>query len=193
VAGRQRPRELLAEVSQLLADSANPADLKEHFEQMLARRREASEPSVSAAQRRAMILRTLRAAPKVVLLLDRFIAQWDRMDSIEFRLHQLEEGKGVTIDINVLPGRQVRLEKVMAAMPALVFRGSSRISILPGRRGAADRVVLFDPVGDGAVELGFEGILYSLVRLLAFPLESGPLREIRGPHGRPPGARRAST
>ena len=53
---------------------------------------------------------------------------------------------------------------------------------LDERRDATDAgetVVAFNPVGEGAVELRFEGVVWGLVKLLALPLASGPIREVR--------------
>lgn len=63
--------------------------------------------------------------------------------------------------------------------PTVAFRGHSRMIVIPNDPVTDATIVKFGPVGDGGgVDLRFGGLL-SLVRVFAFPLASGPLREVR--------------
>jgi hypothetical protein len=117
----------------------------------------------------------LAVAPRVLKLLESFLSQWDQMDSITVDLRR----EATAVTLAVLPGRQVRIRKVMTGLPVLAFRGSTKV-LAAGDTATDETVVAFEPADEASgVELRFEGILYGLVRLFAFPLDSGRIREIR--------------
>jgi len=118
-------------------------------------------------------------APKMLQAMESLLGQWDRMDRVELDLLKRDGEVLVAVGLYVRPGQEVRLPKLIMLQPDVVFRGGCRMSVLPHHPTTRETVVAFDPVEGGAVELRFEGIAYGLVRLLAFPLASGALREIR--------------
>jgi len=117
--------------------------------------------------------------PRALKVVEGFVRQWDRVESIELELRELYDQPVVVASVNVLPGKEVRIADAMIAQPTLVFRGSSRIVVIPEAPPVGETVVSFPPSPDGSVELQFEGLIYGLVRLLAVPLADGPLREVR--------------
>ena len=85
----------------------------------------------------------------------------------------------MTVTVRVLPGKEIRLGDQIILQPAIVFRGASMLTVQSDVAGTGETVILFEPIGDGAIEIRFEGILYGLVRLLAVPLANAKLREVR--------------
>jgi hypothetical protein len=119
-------------------------------------------------------------APKAMAMMEAFIRQWDRMDAVRVRLLREGDEFFVELTLHVKPGREVRLDDVIALAPVMALRGSTQIVIRPSLPGTDETVVTFDPAGDGgAAEMRFEGFVYGLARALVMPLESGALREIR--------------
>ena len=175
VAGKQPPEALHGEVARLLRSGRRLEELAKPLGALLARHLSRAAPAPAGRSKRKTVRTVLTWAPKALGLFESFLRQWDRMDSItvEFGRH------GAAVIIAARPGRQVRIANVTALVPTIVFRGSTRVAILPEAAGTGESVVAFDPVGDGAVELRFEGVLWGLVKALALPLASGPVREVR--------------
>ena len=121
----------------------------------------------------------LAYAPKALMAMESLARQWNRMEALELEFHRKDGQLVIAATIRVRPGKEVRLDDMIMFQPAIVFRGDSRIVVQPKAPGTGETVVAFEPVGDGAVEIRFEGLAYGLARLLVMPLVSGALREVR--------------
>ena len=178
-AGRTQPAGLLEEITRLMRDAEDPVAMIDPIRALLAQRLAKAPHAPPGEPLGGLVRRVLSWTPKALQALEALIRQWDRMERIELELLQGQTGRVLAATIKVRPGQEVRMADVMIFQPALVFRGTSRILVLPEAPVTKETVVLFDPGANGAVELRFEGFIYSLVRLLAMPLASGSLREVR--------------
>lgn len=177
-AGRQQPEDLREMVVTEMQGADRPDDLLEPVAKMLLEHVSRAPPDTAGGL--AGTLRgVLSYAPKVLKALESFVRQWDRMEAIELEFHRKDDQVTVAATVRVRPNEEVRLDDMVMFQPAIVFRGASRIVVQPKLPGTGETLVAFEPVGDGAVELRFEGLAYGLARLLAMPLASGALREIR--------------
>ena len=111
--------------------------------------------------------------------MEMFLSQWDKMQSIQMEMLRYEDKPVFVVWLNVLPSQEVQLSDIMAYDPTMTFRGKNQIVIIPREPITDHAVVLFESNTDSAIELRFDGIIYGLIRLLAFPLEDCQLREIR--------------
>jgi hypothetical protein len=180
LAGRQLPPDVPGVVGEHLAAQADPQRAVDGLAQLLTDRLAAAPPSAVAVERRRLVLDALRHAPRAIQVVQAVVAQWPKVQCVGVEIVPAPAGATVVADIRIMPGQELRLEKIETGVPVIAFRGWSRVVVMPGEPAGVDRVVTFDPQGEGgAVELRFEGIVYSLVRLLAFPLASGALREVR--------------
>ena len=178
IAGKEPPEGLRQEVSKMMRSA--PADgLRGPLGELLADHLSRAAPARAGRSKRKTVRTILTWAPKALGLLESFLSQWDRMESITVQSIRRGGRKGVAVTITTLPGRRVRIANVTVLVPTIVFRGSTRIVVLPEASDVGQTVVAFDPVGEGAVELRFEGLVWGLVKLLALPLASGPVREVR--------------
>jgi hypothetical protein len=179
VAGKEPPPGLRKQLAERTRAATSTEELGASLSALLARHIHEAPPAAGGARKREAVLAALKWAPRALKLLESFLSQWDRMDRITVELVRSGPRRAVTVTIAVRPGQQVRIADVYVLMPTIVFRGATRIVVLPEANQARQTVVAFNPVGEGAVELRFEGLLYGLVKLLALPLASGPLREVR--------------
>lgn len=177
IAGRQAQPELANEAARKLQAAkdlqATQGELTTWISEQL------SQAPPAATSSRAAVEAALEYGPKAILMLERFLQQWPKMESISVDIAPTDTSVAIKVTLRVKDGQEIRIDNIMTGVPVIVFRGQSEVKIIPGGTPAGDVVIAFDPVGDGAVELRFEGFVYGLVRLFAFPLDSGPLREIR--------------
>jgi hypothetical protein len=178
IAGRQSTPEMATRAATTLRDAddlnAAQADLTEWLAEQLG------GAAPAASSNREAVKAVLTYGPKGIMMFESFLSQWSRIRSMTVELASTTDGsQAAVLTVRVKAGQEIRIDHIMTGVPAIVLRGSSRVSVLPSGTPTGDAVVSFDPVADGAVELRFEGLLYGLVRLFAFPLDSGPLREIR--------------
>jgi hypothetical protein len=177
-AGHRLPAELPAKVASTMSEAASPEALKAELTRTLT---EALAEAPSGQQQRRLredVRDVLKGADKGLAVLQRIIGQWDRMDHVQLRMLSRNDEPVVEATIRTQPDRTVRVADMVIAQPTMVFRGETRI-VTFAEPETGERVVLFEPVGRGGVELRFEGIIWGLAKLFAFPLEDGRLREIR--------------
>lgn len=189
-AGKQDPPALRETIIRTMREAKRPETLEKTLAKTLLKEAEQAPPAKSASQLKKLLSGTFAVAPRMLELLEMFIGQWDRVDSmlIEFR-RGYKNQPIVSVTLNVKPGRRLRLANLSFMQPAIVFRGGTRITVQAKETHTTETVVLFEPLEGGRAEIRFEGILYGLVRLLALPLDDAALREIRflsasGPAGR---------
>jgi hypothetical protein len=185
-AGKQDPPDLHDAVASAMREADDPDSLRKALpETLLAHLREA--PPAPPSQGLASVAHRVFAwAPRMLRVLEMVVLQWDRMESLAVEFRRVGEEPLIQLTLNVAPGREVRIADQFIMQPALVFRGSSRILIVPEPGGGDEVAVLFEPGKDaagqaaaGATEVRFEGLGWGLVRVLALPLASAALREIR--------------
>jgi len=180
VAGRELPAGLQEEVTDRLRDAADPYAAEAGMAKLLEARVRQAGPSSGGDALASGLRSAMDAAQRGVRFLQHLIRQWDAVDRVEAALRR--KG-GQTIfegALSVHDEREVRLPNVMPFQPAVAFRGTSRVAVLPGAPRTGEVVVCFEPGEDGGgVELRFEGIAYALARLLVLPIENARLREVR--------------
>jgi len=179
MAGKQMPPGLRQSTVALMRQAERMDLLERSLSGFLLDQAEKAPPAVAEGEMSKIIKLASSWAPRGLEILQQFMRQWDRMESIELEFRRLGDQAVVVVKINVLPGKEVRIADVLIAQPTLVFTGSSRIVVLPSDPTTGETVVSFEPVDGGSVELRYEGIIYSLVRLLAVPLADGQLRQVR--------------
>jgi len=179
VAGRDPPEALRAEAARQLSEAPDPRRLREALAGRLRQELEAASPALGDQQLRSLLRMVVATAPPALEIVESLVRQWPRIDSVQMELRQVDGQPLLGVTVDVAPGRSVRLAKVHPAQPAIVFRGRSRIIVIPRTPGTGETAILFEPGPAGATELRFEGIPYALVRLLALPLADGTLREVR--------------
>jgi len=177
-AGKQVPDGLRADVQGRLRSAANLKEATEPLAEAL-RDRVAEAPPEGGGGLSDTLRAVLAYAPKALLAMETLARQWDRMEAFELEFHQRDDEPVIVATVRVQPGKEVRLDNMIMFQPAIVFRGASRIVVQPKLPGTGETVVAFEPVGDGAVDIRFEGLAYGLTRLLVMPLASGALREVR--------------
>jgi len=179
LAGKQLPADLRQAATSMMRQAESPASLEEPLAGLVLDRVERAPPAAGEGQAGKIVRLVTSWAPRGIEMFQAFIKQWDRMESIELEFRQLGDQPIIAVAISVLPGKEVRIGDVIVGQPAVVFRGTSRIVVIPETRVLDETVVIFQPTETGAAELRFEGLIYGLVRLLAVPLADGALREVR--------------
>lgn len=178
MSGRQMPDGLQEEVVETMQSSQTPEVLEKRLQEHLRKAVNSAPPSSGSLDNTLYV--ALKSAPKLLEMLESFMRQWDKMDSIELELLERDGRTMAAVTIAVQPDREVRLGDVMILQPTLAFRGSTRIVVIPELPVTGETSVLFEPVtDDAAAELRFDDPLYFFVRLLAIPLDDASLREVR--------------
>ena len=189
VAGKAATRQVRREVAAMMRGSTDPTALQRDLAKLLAERL-ATAPPAHGNSKQLLVRNILKWGPKVLGLMESFLAQWDRMESITVELLERRGRMAVAVTIAVKPGKQVRLADIVTGMPAIVFDGKVRLIAQPDAVGTGETVISFESgKGGGAVALRYEGFLFDLARLLAVPLANGPLREVRISSNSPPRGR----
>ncbi len=177
-AGKQVPEGLREAVQSRLRDAETLKEaagpLAEELRERLAEASPEGGSGLSSALRAV-----LAYAPRALLAMEKLARQWDRMEAVELEFRRRDEGPALAVTVRVRPGKEVRLEGLIMFQPAIVFRGACRIVVQPKLPGTGETVVAFEPVGDGAVDIRFEGLAYGIARAFVMPLASGALREVR--------------
>ena len=185
LAGRDAPDGLRQKVSAAMVRAQRSEDVEDKLRELLLAALETAAPASGGLRLQRSFQKVLRWSPKFLEALEQLMAQWDRIEyfAAEFRSH--DAGHVVALTIKVKPGRKVRLSGLVFMQPVLVVTGESRMIIQPNALREGETIISFEPMGaGGGLDLRFEGIGYSLVRLLALPLASGTIREIRIAGGR---------
>lgn len=175
VAGKQVPCETNAQAAEMLRKAARPRDARAPLAALLADRLASAPPSMCKSDMRETVLGILSAAPRALQVVQSFLVQWKKIDVLEIDIR--EDVRVVTLAVR--PGRQVRMEGLVSALPALALRGRTKIVILDDQiNPAGETVISFQSEGGGGVYMLFDSIEHALARL-AVPLENGRIREVR--------------
>jgi hypothetical protein len=186
LAERQLPPDVRGKTVAILAGARNAAAAQGPLEELLIERLEEAPRRLYPSQAATLVRKAAAWGPKAIEVLQDFLRQWNKIDSMVIEYRLLGDRKVISVEMNVRPGKEVRIADVVIAQPALVFSGASRIVVVPSMPLTDEAAVFFEPVGGGSVSMRYEGIVYAFVRLLAVPLASGPLREIRVSAGSSP-------
>ncbi len=181
VAGKTATAEVRREIVEMMRNRGDlpTITLQAELATRLTERIVTAPPARGDGKQR-MVQATLKWGPKVIGLMEAFLSQWNRMDSITVEMLDRQGRTAVGATIAVKPGPPVRIADVVTGMPTIVLTGTTRIIAQPDATGAGETVVAFEAGKQGgAVEIRYEGAIYAMVRALAIPLASGPLREIR--------------
>lgn len=175
VAGRETPRGLATETAEVLRSASQPKQAEARLGAMLGERLAAAPSSLAAGETRKAVRRVLSVAPRALQVVQSFLVQWKKIDVLEIDIR--EDVRVVTLAVR--PGRQVRMEGLVSALPALALRGRTKIVILDDQiNPAGETVISFQSEGGGGVYMLFDSIEHALARL-AVPLENGRIREVR--------------
>jgi len=178
-AGKQEGGDLRGRIVETMRENPNPAELESALRPILLAELDRASPAPSGGRLSGIVQAVLSWGPKAIGALEAVLGQWDRVESVTVDFTPGADAPAVVVTVRVLPGEEVRLGDLIILQPTIVLRGASTIVVRSNIAGAGETAVLFEPIGDGAVELRFEGILYGLVRLLAVPLANAALREVR--------------
>ncbi|MBN1845557.1 MAG: hypothetical protein JW810_07725 [Sedimentisphaerales bacterium] len=179
LAGRQFSPEMLDSVTEAMRVAERLDALENALEDFLLGQLEKSPPSPSEGKLQKTIRILSDAVPRALLVLESFLNQWDCMEKVEFEFRRWHNRPVLAVTLSVRPQKEIRLASVIMFQPSLVFTGTSRITVLAEQPGTEQTIVYFESLEGSGVELRFDNFLYDLVRLFAFPLEDGSLREMR--------------
>jgi len=179
--GKQLPADLRQAATTVMRQAERVETLDAALREMLLAEAGRAPPARTEGETGKIFRRLTSWSPRGLKVLEALLAQWDRVDRVELEFRRLGDEPVLVTTVRVAPGKVVRVAGVMIGQPTMVFRGAARITVLPEAPRTGETVVTFAPVdgADGAVEMRFEGILYALAKLLAFPLADGALREVR--------------
>ena len=185
IAGKTATRQTHREVSEMLEQKTDPADLKTQLAALLTRQIADAPPSQGGKKKFVQSL--LKWGPRFLDIMETFLDQWPNMDHMTFELLQRNDNPMFSLVIALKPGKQIRIADIATGVPTLVFRGTVRVLGQPNATCPGEAVVSFQSLADrGAIELRYEGAVYDLAKAFAMPLASGPIREIRVSAGMPP-------
>ena len=179
--GKQLPADLRKAATGMMRQADGMEALDAALGELLLAKADDAPPAETEGEASKVFRRLTSWSPLGLEVLEAFLAQWDRVDRIELEFRRLGDQSVLVATMKVAPGKVVRVADVMILQPTMLFRGTSRIVVLPKAPRTGETVVMFEPVEgeQGAVEMRFEGILYALAGLFAFPLADGALREVR--------------
>ena len=178
LAGKQVPDDLRTTITKAMRQAERMDALEQSLKDMLIDSVGIASPATEEGEAKKLFTLVASWVPRALEMMEALINQWDRMELMELRFYRVGEQLVVAVTIKVQPGKEVRIADVMMFQPSLIFRGESRITVIPEASGTGETIILFEPV-EGATELRFEGVAYSMARLLALPLADGTLREVR--------------
>jgi len=176
---REVPGDLRDAITGTMKGADDLNTLESSLREMLSLRVEQAAPAAKGGKLGRTLRTVLRGTEKALQVFESLMAQWHKMEAIELAFHSCDGKTIPALTIRVLPGEEVRIEDLVIAQPVIAFRGACRIVVFSQAETTGETIVLFEPEGDGAVDIQFKGIIYSMVRSLALPLASGRLREIR--------------
>lgn len=182
-AGKRQPGDLRETLVEQMARAEQIGQLQKPLAEKLDKALAASPPGRAEQQLGDALQSALQTGPKVLEAIESLISQWHKVQKLEVKLlrpdRSPEAGPVLLSRLHVKPGQEVRIAEVMMLQPTVAFRGQSRMIVIPEDPVTDATIVKFGPVGDGGgVDMRFGGLL-GLVRVFAFPLASGPLREVR--------------
>jgi len=177
--GKQDTPALRQAITRTMRRAERPEGLQQALTEMLRRQIEAAPPTEPGSRLRRLLRTSFSIAPRMLQVLETFVRQWDRMDSVAIEFRREAEQTVASVVVRVKPGRQLQVARLSFLQPILAFRGGTRITIHPKVAPTEETVIRFESLEGGRAELRFPGILYALVRLLALPLADAALREIR--------------
>ncbi|MDK1031913.1 MAG: hypothetical protein QGD94_07900, partial [Planctomycetia bacterium] len=177
--GKQEPPDLRPAVTRVMRRAKRARDVESSLKDILKTHFEKAPPEGGAGELRSVLNTVLSSAPRMLEVLEMLFRQWDKMDSVTIEFRRVAGHSVVAVTLKVAPRRRVKIDDLFIMQPAIVFRGSTRIIVLPAFSKTGETVIAFEPVDGGACEIRFDGFGYALVRLLALPISSASLREIR--------------
>lgn len=180
VSGKELPSDTLADTVLLMQQTSDLNELEALLAEHLLKVHQGATPLREPTQL-ARALRTMtRWTPRLLEGLEVLLLQWPKMEAVEFEIRYLADQPIFSSIIHVAPQQEIELARFSSAQPRMIAAGSTRINFQLHDSYSDQTVVAFEPLSDqGGVQVRFEGIVYGLTRLLAFPLDNGLLDEIR--------------
>jgi len=166
-------------IIEAMGSAEEPARLHGTLKAMLVEALPAAAPAPADDEITRMISRVLKFTPPALRVLEAFVRQWDKMESLAIEFRRLGEEKVVAITFRVQPGRFASIAGLYPMQPELRFHHSCRVTVLPKRPSTNETVVLLEPLDGGAAEVRFNGLGWGLVRLLAIPIDNAAVRGVR--------------
>jgi len=182
LAGKQLPGNLRQAITSQMRQAKRMDKLEASLAELLLTESEKAPPAKGEGETGEIFRAMTKWSPRGLKVLEAFLAQWDRFDRVELEFRRMGDQPVLAAVVRVKPGKRVRVGDVLFMQPTMIFRGASRAVVLAEAPATGETTVMFEPVegaDGGAVEMRFEGVLYSLARLLAFPLADGVMREVR--------------
>ncbi|MHC4985457.1 MAG: hypothetical protein ACYTFO_04800 [Planctomycetota bacterium] len=187
LADKDVPPELLKQVDEMMTSTARFDELRASLADFLAEEVGQAPPASSSGGTRKAVELTAEWGPRAMDFLTGLIRQWDKMDRVELSFHDVDDRPQLAATVHVRPGEEVRFVQTIFFQPTFVFRGSTRIVLLPMTPETHHTAIVFEPIDGGAAEIRFEGFVYSMARTFAMPLANSVLREMRVFTGTGPG------
>ncbi|MFP4052267.1 MAG: hypothetical protein ACLFV7_00200 [Phycisphaerae bacterium] len=179
VIGKQMPDGIRSKVVESMRSADDLKKLEQSLQETVVGASRNASPGAEEQQLRSTVRSALVAANMGLQVMQEFMRQWDRLEYVSFELRKREGESVVVCTVKTQPKKTIRIAGLVIAQPTMVFRGQTQIVVFTDRQ-TDETVLLFEPLGEGGgVELHFEGIVYTLARVLAFPLDNARLREIR--------------
>ena len=178
--GKQLPGDTLDHATLLMEQTTDLNALQGLLSEQLLEAYHSAAPLEKPTQLARTLTAMVTWMPRLLQGMEALILQWPKLEFVEFEIRYFENQPIFTGAIHVAAGEEVELARFSAAQPRLSFAGSTRAVFQLRELYAGETVVAFEPLSEnGGVQLRFDGIVYGLTRLLAFPLDNGVLDEIR--------------
>ncbi len=179
VAGKGVGRDVVKDILHDMRTAEDPAELHEILDKSLAEALPPAPPLPPSDDIARMTNRVLQFTPPALRVLEAFVRQWDRMESLAVEFRKLGDEPVVAVTFRVKPGRYAGISGLYPMQPEFRFRRGCRVIVLPEQSTTGARSVLLEPLDEGGAEVRFTGLGWALVRLLAIPIDDAVLRGVR--------------
>lgn len=179
IANKEVAPSVAEDVVEAMSGTDDPARLNGTLRAMLVEALPNSAPAAANDEIARMISRALKFTPPALRVIEAFVRQWDKMESLAIEFRRLGEERVVAMTLRVKPGRFASIAGLYPMQPELRFHHGCRATVLPKQSSTNETTVLLEPLDDGAAEVRFHGLGWGLVRLLAIPIDDAAVRGVR--------------
>ena len=180
IVGKQLSAETRLAVSDMMRGAERLDELEKSLDDFLRQKADEAPAAAQPGELGKVVRLAANWLPKGLLILEDFMRQWKKMESLEVEIRYLGEQPVLAATVNVAAGKELTMAELIMFQPKLVFKGSTRIIIQPEEAATGETVIGFERADeDSGAEIRFDSAVYGLVRLFAFPIESSRLKQIR--------------
>ena len=180
IIGKQLTAEARSSVSKMMRGAERLDELEKSLNDFLRLQADEAPAAAQPGELGKVVRLAANFLPKGLAILEDFMRQWKKMESLEVEIRYLGEQPVLAATVNVAAGKELTMAELMIFQPKLAFKGSTRIIIQPEEATTGETVIGFERADeDSGAEIRFDNVVYSLVRLFAFPIESSRLKQIR--------------